>query len=436
MQPVIKVGNSFSLISNLEPVAFAALRTHLSYTKEASTYYSHFPPRPTYLLDKNGNFPTGLVSRVQKYLTNTGLPYRIDDMPFKRSNTLPVEPDMLLGVTLRVDQQNAVKASLGVNRGTISMPTGTGKGLVITALIKAANTSTLVVVPNIELKLQLSTTIKKFLPGRKNIIVEHIASSGLEKHKNFNMLIIDECHHVAASTYQALNRRAWTEIPTRYFFTATPFRNQKDESLLYEGLAGQTIYTLSYKRAVQIGAIVPVEAYYLEIPKTPNDYFTWSEVYSNLVVNNKVRNKAIATLLSRLSELDAATLCLVKEVAHGEALHELTGIPFSHGDDAYSRTFISKFAEGETTGLIGTTGLLGEGIDTKPCEFVIIAGLGKAKSAFMQQVGRAVRTYKGKESAKIVIIKDLSHKFTRSHFNTQKKILLTEYGVAVFKLDL
>jgi superfamily II DNA or RNA helicase len=107
----------------------------------------------------------------------------------------------------------------------------------------------------------------------------------------------------------------------------------------------------------------------------------------------------------------------------------MTGIPFANGQDEESRDFIRQFNSGGIKALIGTTGVLGEGVDTKPCEIVIIACLGKAKSAFMQQVGRAVRTYPGKESAKVVIIKDASHKFLSRHYAAQVAILKEEYGV-------
>jgi superfamily II DNA or RNA helicase len=126
----------------------------------------------------------------------------------------------------------------------------------------------------------------------------------------------------------------------------------------------------------------------------------------------------------------------VKEVKHGYAIQEIFNAPFANGQDDITRAYIGAFNKGEVKGLIGTTGILGEGVDTKPCEYVIIAGLGKAKSAFMQQIGRAVRTYPGKESAKIILFRDASHRFTLRHYRAQAKILKEEYGVTPIKLEL
>jgi len=167
-----------------------------------------------------------------------------------------------------------------------------------------------------------------------------------------------------------------------------------------------------------------------------SDAYTYAEVYRSLVVDNDARNNALYALLSRLGEAGKATLCLVKEIAHGRLLERLTSIPFVCGEDDESRKMIADFSDGKLKSLIGTTGILGEGIDTRPAEFVVIAGLGKAKSQFMQQVGRAVRKYPGKESAKVVLIRDASHKFTLRHYKMQAKIMREEYGVKPERIDI
>ena len=89
-----------------------------------------------------------------------------------------------------------------------------------------------------------------------------------------------------------------------------------------------------------------------------------------------------------MARTNAPTLTLVKEINHGKALSVLSDSPFSNGEDEESRKYIELFKEARIKTLIGTTGVLGEGVDTKPAEYVIIAGLGKSKNAFMQQVGR------------------------------------------------
>lgn len=328
-----------------------------------------------------------------------------------------------------LDQIKAINNALRHHRGIISMPTGTGKSYVARLIIKALGLPTLIVVPTIEIKRQM----QHILHDLRHVRVENIDSRDLSNLKDFKVLIIDEAHHAAAKTYHRLNKYAWNDIYYRFMLTATPFRNDTEETLLFEAICGQVIYKLTYRDAIKNNYIVPIEAYYLEIPKQATDAFTYPEVYSELVVNNEIRNSMIGVLLGRL---DAPTLCLVREVAHGRILSEMTGFPFVSGEDDESRDYIRQFNNGEIRVLIGTTGILGEGIDTKPCEYVVIAGLGKAKSNIMQQIGRSVRTYSGKESAKVIIFKDRSHRFLMNHFNTQKKILIDEYGIKPAKIEL
>lgn len=431
----ITMGNSYSTIKGLTLQQAAALRQVLSYSTNAQTAYfaGGNYPRRKYLIDAKGTFPTGLLHRVKVFLTANHLPCEI--LPPERHIRTKVEFKLQLkGITPRSGQKAAIEHARACNRGIIAMPTGTGKSLVIAMLIAERKVKTLVIVPNLSIKHQLIATIARLLGDMNNIQIENIDSAALKCTTDFDMLIIDECHHAAAKTYQRLNKVNWKGIYYRYFFTATPFRNDPEESLLFEGIAGEIIYQLSYKQAVADGSIVPVEAYYIEIPKQKTNADTWAEVYSELVVNNKERNMRIAHLMSTLEAVRIPALCLVKEIKHGNILSDMTSIDFANGREESS--YLGEFNCGMINALIGTTGIVGEGVDTKPCEYVIIAGGGKAKSAFMQQVGRAVRTYPGKESAKVILIKDASHKFLSRHFTAQCAILKEEYGITPIKLDL
>ena len=337
------------------------------------------------------------------------------------------------------EQFEATFAAVTKERGIISAVTGSGKSLIIALIINELQCRTLIVVPSLELKAQLSTSLARWFGedniGRnKNIYVENVQALDTRERLKYDVLIIDEFHHSASASYRKLNKYAWADIYYRFGLTATPWRSDAEEKLLLESILSEVIYTISYKQAVSRNMIAPVEAYYLEIPKQETDAYTWSEVYSSLVVNNEVRNQVIAQVLKTLEQNNVFTLCLVKEVKHGQILANLTGVPFVHGEDEESRDYIDLFNRGEVKTLIATEGILGEGIDTKPCEYVIIAGLGKAKSGFLQKVGRAVRNYPGKESAKVILFKDKSHKYLIRHYNEQRKIMLEYYGVRVVEL--
>lgn len=426
---VLEIDNSYSQIKGLKTDEFRAFRKILSYESDPqAAYFSGGLRRRKYLIDSKGWFPTGLASRVVDFCLATKLDLNIVDKRMKPK----INPVNVVRIPKAYpDQIRAKHMAMQSERGTISMPTGTGKSRVIQMIAETFNVKTLVVVPNLGILSQLEATLED-LP---NVTVLNIDSPKLKKLKDFDCLIIDEAHHVAAKTYQELNKNVWNGIYYRFFLTATPFRNQESEMLLFEAIAGDLIYQLSYEDAVYKGYIVPVEAFYVNVPKQPCNGYTWNEVYSELVVRNDVRNQMIAYLSLKLQSEDKSTLILVKEIAHGNILSKMTGIEFANGVDG-STDLIAAFNSGAIKALIATEGIMAEGIDSKPAEYIIIAGLGKAKSSFQQKVGRGVRRYPGKDSCKVILFQDKSHKFCSRHFKAQCDILKVEYNVTPIKLEI
>lgn len=431
----IDIGNSYSKINNLTSVLFNSLRKELSYTiDKQAAYFSYNVFNTTkYCIDKQGVFPTGLLDRVCTFLVTNNLAYERNDNR-KQPKALKVKLEATLAHKPHWFQTEAVDFIVKNKRGIISAPTGSGKSLIIALIAARLNVRTLVVVPSVEIKEQLISQLVSIFGHTHSIQVYNVASPILETKTDFDCLIIDEAHHVASKTYQKLNKKAWANTYYRVFVTATPFRNKTEESMLFEGIAGTAVYKLDYHKAVEHKFIVPLEAYFIQMPKQKTNAISWQEVYRELVVNNDAKNYAIAAMLKALR--GKAILCLVKEVAHGKILSQLTGIPFVNGQDDESRAFIGQFNRGEQTALIGTEGILGEGVDSRPCEYVIIAGAGKAKSSFMQKCGRCLRVYPGKVSGKVILIQDKSHKFLNRHFLEQCTIMKQEYGLTPIKLEI
>lgn len=434
----LKLGNSESIISGLAVDQTARLKYLMSYELDASASFfsgrKQGPQRKS-LLDRRGCFPSGLTYIVKGYLASENLEHTVIDT---RITPVPIDGLFNLKLSLTPYKEQfaiAIKAK-EVHRGCISAVTGFGKSISIALIVNALRVPTLIVVPNLVLKTQLQTDFKKYFGSLDFITIENIDSPNLAKGGDYDCVIIDEAHHVAAKTYRTLNKKVWNNIYYRFYFTATPFRSRDEEQLLFESVAGQVIYRVTYQQAVSKGYIVPVEAYYVDVPKTEiqGNERSWPAMYNELVVNNAPRNRIIATIMKSLWGL--STICLVKELKHGDHIAELTGFPFLHGDKEDGRIILLQFLLGESTSLIGTVGVLGEGVDSKPAEYVIVAGLGKSKNQFLQNVGRGVRRHKAKSSCKVIIFRDLSHRWTKTHFQAQVKYLEEFYGVKPSKLEI
>lgn len=421
---------------------FLKIKELLSYRVETRGRFGSVSSKKKYLIDRYGTFPTGLLYLIDSYIaSNTHI--KVSRIDKRQRPATPTANNRLFTLKLPFkpyeEQVTAVSVTNTKERGCYSMVTGFGKSVTMALLVNKLQVKTLIIVPNLELKKQLTKSFKDFFGTLDNITIENIDSGKLNKANDYKCLIIDEAHHSASSTYRKLNLKAWNNIYYRYFFTATPFRSKDEEQLLYESIAGQVIYEVPYRLAVDKGYIVPVEAYFYNLPKVKCKGKKWPEVYSELVVHRKDRNELIAKLVNNLHRAGKSTLVLVKHIEHGLLIQEeleklgLT-IPFVKGENDNNREMIIEFIIGDSKTLIGT-GVIGEGTDTKPAEYVIVAGLGKSKNQFLQNCGRGVRTYPGKDSAKIILFRDLSHKYTSNHFLEQFKYCEQVYGVTPAVLD-
>jgi superfamily II DNA or RNA helicase len=474
---LLTVDNSYSRIEGLTPEQFEALSAELSiqeasfgifhvsrkdenrlvrksksilfrdergilrpvFSNRGVRHFKGYWHRSTSLIGKRGTFPTGLLHYAWVFLSKIkGLDIITKDTRKKPQVGLESTISLSMCPTPYPAQLDALEASKLLERGTISMPTGTGKSVTMALIINALKLKTLVVVPTLNLKQQLSDTFRTFFGPNAPIRVENIDSAALPTLTGYDLLLIDEAHHVAAATYQKLNKTAWKDIYYRYFFTATPFRSKDAEQLLFESIAGQILYRLSYRDSVESRYIVPIEAYYVELPKKEieGSEVSWPNVYSELVVRNEARNYYIGQLMAALYSANCRTLVLVKEIAHGRWLSSLTGAAFANGQDKESDVFLEGFNNCQLKTLIATQGYCGEGVDTKPAEWIILASEGKSKNAFMQHIGRGVRRFGDKESCKVILFKDSSHKWMKEHYKAQLKFLVDEYGVVPVKLEL
>lgn len=428
---VLEIGNSYSRITGLNTSQFKELAEILSYRVSPSeAYYNKGRSPVRCLLGKRGDFPSGLLHYVSEWAHDRKYPLETRDTRVVPKPT-PGMFKLVCAPTPRAYQQEAVDLVAAFNRAGLEMVTGSGKSYTMALLIHKLQMKALVIVPNLGLKAQLQASFAQWFGGLNNIVVENIDSTTLKRPSDHDVLIIDETHHSSSSSYRKLNRSSWKNIYHRYFFTGTFFRSQDNEQLLLESIAGQCVYEFGYKEAVEAGAVVPAEAYYYDLPaqEMEGNPFHWGAVYSELVVNNKPRNALIVQLLRRLHSQGKSTLCLIKEIAHGNLLSEATGFPFANGQDGMSGGLIKGFNDGLIKTLIGTTGVLGEGVDTKPAEYLILAAGGKSKNSFMQQLGRGFRTYPGKESCKAIMFRDRSSKYLLKHFNVCVRYLKDEYGI-------
>lgn len=445
----LQIKNSISTISGLSIQQHKALKQVLSYKIDSQqAYFSGSWKNRRYLLGNTGNFPTGLLYLVEGFCEKEGIRVEVEDLrvrPRGESNkftaTFPFDPYK--------EQFEAAHACLNEDRGIVSAPTGTGKSLIVAMIVNLLQVRTLIVVPSLELKRQITESLQDIFKSQKvgsfsdnaDIAVDNVDALDPKIEAKYDCVIIDEFHHSGAKTYRELNKKSWRGVFYRFGITATPFRSNENERLLLESVLSKVIYRLDYSTAVEQGYIVPIEPYLIQVPTTPTNAYTYAEAYSELIINKSQRNQLLVELVTRLYNAKQSTLVLVDQIKHGEEIQQSLAsigvhVPFANGQDEDSRRMILEFNQQKYPVLIGSS-ILGEGVDTKPCEWVILAGgTGKSRGKLMQACGRAVRKFPGKESAKIITFYDASHKFFKKHHAAFVKTMREEYGVKPVNLPI
>lgn len=436
----IIIDNAECQIIDMTVEDYRVLKNLMSYSlPNRHNYFSRgYINQKKYLIDKKGRFPTGLLPLFYAFTQSNNSVFKIIDNR-REPRPLVEFPAPSFRVALYKEQIEAAEAARALKRGIISMPTGTGKSKVIELIISLLKVKTLVVVPSLELKKQLWESISHTWPTITNkfITIENVDALDPNKPGDYDCVIIDEFHHSGAATYRQLNKKAWKDVYYRFGLTATPFRSRDHEQILLESVLSEVIYKLDYSVAIQKNYIAPLEVIEVDVTKnsSASKLNKWTAVNSKLIIENYELNAKIALVAKVLYLAGKSVLVLVKQLRQGDFIKELLSkenltVMFANGKSADSNIFIRDFSSGLSKILIASS-IVGEGIDTKAAEYVILAGgTGRSKISIMQNCGRVLRKYEGKTSGKVIIFKDTSHKWLREHYREFRKIVLEEYGIA------
>ncbi len=184
-----------------------------------------------------------------EYLENSGIPY--EDKVLDLIST----PVFSSNIKLRGYQEEALKRWMLQKRGTIVMPTGSGKTILALKIIEELNTSTFIVVPTLDLVKQwkeklnryFNIDIGEYTGGRKDlkgITVSTYDSAYINAEylgNKFKLLVFDEVHHLPAEGYRQIAELFAS--PFRLGLTATYEREDGLHRLLPK-LIGGKIYEI------------------------------------------------------------------------------------------------------------------------------------------------------------------------------------------------
>lgn len=216
----------------------------------------------------------------------------------------------------------------------------------------------------------------------------------------FEMVIIDECHHSAG----AMIRDSLLKLKNacyRYYFSATPWRdNSAEQKLLASAIGTKIIYEISPQRAIELGSIAKPK-YEQRRTHNPEKFMgklkKWREILVEGIIGNKSRNRQIVDDAIREYNEGKNIFISVDEISHINILKErflAQGIEVDviHGllPRRENNKTIDKVGQRSKGICLGTMSV-GEGTDMPNLDVIILASGGKSSIRLLQRIGRGAR---------------------------------------------
>jgi superfamily II DNA or RNA helicase len=335
--------------------------------------------------------------------------------------------------TLRFDQEAAVAAMLRSDTGVLCAPTAFGKTVTAAAMIARRGVNTLVLVHRTELLKQWQERLQAFLGVGKDVVgvigggkskpngtIDIAVMQSLSRLgevdplvENYGQVIVDECHHVGAVSFDAILKRARAKFVLG--LTATPIRRDGQQPIIFMQCG-----PIRHTAAQPSGAPdkLAVTPFYrdarIDLPAEAGI----QEVFRHLA-NDSARTEAIAAEVRDAFQQGRKVLVLTERTHHldaiREALQDQIPEPFVlHGRMArkHRAALIAALEELPLEAprmLLATGKLVGEGFDHPPLDTLVLAMPVSWKGTLQQYAGRLHREHSGKTGVRIIDFVDTGH---------------------------
>ncbi|MEN9487182.1 MAG: hypothetical protein RIR56_870, partial [Bacteroidota bacterium] len=372
--------------------------------------------------------PRGVLDEVVKILTIAGAQVVIKDQRIDRKK-IPVEFTGILADA----QKETVKKMLKSDTGILMASPGSGKTVMACALIAERKVSTLVLVHRQILLEQWKERISTFLEipskeigalsGSKKKITGKIDLAMLQSlskmddlteiMESYSQIIIDECHHIPASSFEDILK----QIPARFVLglTATPYRKDGLEKILFQQ-CGPIRHEFKNNETLELLKSVTIHETGFKLPEDAKEkipfhllmHYLTSDVERNKMIAQHtietLSNNRFPILISdRKEHLDVLEL-IITETSN---ISDLEIIRLD-GDltSKQRRLALEKLLELRKNNvnvlLISSASLIGEGFDLPDLDTMVLAMPLSFEGRMIQYAGRIHRIVEGKLEVQII----------------------------------
>lgn len=355
---------------------------------------------PKYLkgYEEDSNYltlPRGLKENLFAYFKENLLNFSIkDNRIYEQIEIKKVQ------FTLRPEQEDAIKEILKFDSSICVAPPGFGKTLIGAKIFEIRAVKTLIIVnKNMLLDQWISRFVdyfgykkndigflgkgKNLLNGNIDVATMQSLNNTPELIKNYSQVIVDECHHIPALTFEQIVKN----FKGRYILglSATPNRKDELEAILYQQLG-----SISYEYKKPKTHTNKLKVIKTEFTSSNDNY---SAIINELVVNED-RNKQIIETIKQNS--DRKILLLSDRIEHLNILESLLkkeSISFVsvHGSQNKKEQVENMEKVKSSSLILATSSFFGEGIDFPHLNTIIFATPISFYGRLIQYLGRIGR---------------------------------------------
>ncbi|MFH1395410.1 MAG: DEAD/DEAH box helicase family protein [Candidatus Omnitrophota bacterium] len=300
------------------------------YKKQKMRFSTHATPRVICCAELDTGWlsiPRGCMKEVKIVLNDYGIKLKVEDKRFHSAKT-----DFVFLGNLYDIQQVAFNDIVSADFGVLSAPPGFGKTVIAAAVIAKRKKNTLILVNRKPLmyqwQIQLSALLgidkKKIglIGGGKNSPTElldvgmvqsmDICHGVDDRIAKYGFVIMDECHHVGASSFE----KVMNQVKAKYVLglTATPYRRDGHQPIIHMQ-CGPLIHRIKDKDSIACAPNSKVIVRTTTFKADWNDNSKIHELWPKLTANEE-RNKQILNDIEEVLDTGRFPLILTERREH------------------------------------------------------------------------------------------------------------------------
>ncbi len=378
--------------------------------------------------------PRGCMEDVQTLLSDLGIDVHVQDRRFQGE---------LLNLSfqgeLRPEQQIAVEQMMKYDTGVLSATTAFGKTVVAAWMMAARGVNTLIMVHRRQLLDQWVDRLSTFL----NVSTKDIGRMGGGRRKptgridvaviqslvrkdvvndcvaDYGYVIIDECHHLSARSFELVARRTKARFVTGLSATVTRKDGHQPIIFMQCGPVRHTVDAKSeaVKRPFRHTVLVRPTSFRAVTEANPDMRIQFQDLYRELMAD-KERNQLICDEVLRSVTDGQSPIVLTERKEHLRTLAELlephvAHIVVLHGGAGRKKIRatqdrLAEIPDNEDRVLLATGRYIGEGFDDSRLDTLFLTLPVSWRGTIAQYVGRLHRLHDDKSEVRVYDYADLN----------------------------